>query len=244
MVNYTLIFITILFFLIPNKKEGTIIYNETISFSEEGVEFFNKIEERMIVSSRQTLLDKGWKNERINQYLKQFNELSIIDNLRGDSLQDGRKISFSADSLFMHQFNGHNIVDDFRVINFNEKKCYSRSKYDSTTIVGKPYEFSGFNNVQDYDITVDKKDKKNIHGYRCIKLVAKTKESIDNEIVDLVDLSGETIYEMYVTTKIDLPTFLFDGRYEKIENYFPLEVIVTQTGIPGMQIKFETVEIE
>ena len=49
---------------------------------------------------------------------------------------------------------------------------------------------------------------------------------------------------MYVTKKIDLPTFLFEGRYEEIDGFFPLEVNVHHTKIPGYTTKYEIIELK
>ena len=102
--------------------------------------------------------------------------------------------------------------DSISVINYitNEFEFGSKLKRDSCT----------------YTIEVDKEKRRVINGYNCY-FVKLEEFSGDKEFIDIM---GSTVYEMWVTSKINIPTYLVLKNDCKIQEiFFPLETKMYQS---------------
>ncbi len=85
-------------------------------------------------------------------------------------------------------------------------------------------------------IKEDKSDSKLIQGFNCHKLVL----TIINPENDL----GNTIYEMYVTNKIDLPVHAVLNVTALIPKSFPLYIKISEENLPGFIEIYEIVSVK
>jgi len=92
----------------------------------------------------------------------------------------------------------------------------------------------------EYEVIIDYQDKKNILGIECYKVTLKKKEEIDDEIP--ID-SWDTLYEMYVTEAIDLPVLALLNVTKPFNDFFPLEVKIKESGMPGVYEIFRAIEL-
>jgi hypothetical protein len=90
-----------------------------------------------------------------------------------------------------------------------------------------------------YKIEIDKKQRKKILGYDCYKVIIVSKEEnkLNNDF-------GNSIYEMYVSDKINLPTHALYNFAKLLPNCFPLELTITSSNIKGLKEVYKAVSIE
>ena len=112
------------------------------------------------------------------------------------------------------------------------------SKNDKTVY----YQTNLFDEYGDYEIQVFPNDVKELLGYTCHKVIIRKKEQLG----EVLPISlGDSIFEMYVTDKIDLPihALLSIGMTKNHSIYFPLEVRRWEEKLAGYQEVYEIKEI-
>jgi hypothetical protein len=117
--------------------------------------------------------------------------------------------------------------DSISVINYitNEFEFGSKLKRDSCT----------------YTIEVDKEKRKVIYGYNCYYV--KLEEFSGDK--DFIDLMGSTVYEMWATTKIDIPIYLVLKNDCKVDEvFFPLETKMYQSNSKNNYHNYKVKEIK
>lgn len=87
-----------------------------------------------------------------------------------------------------------------------------------------------------YDVIEDKNRIERIMGYDCyyLKLIKKNNDS---------DL-GNTIYEMYVTNELKLPLHSIINITKYLPDCFPLKIIVSEAGLPGLSEVYELTDLK
>ena len=171
-----------------------------------------------------------------------------IDSLRIRSLTEIAFSSFSSetqpvkivlevtkDSIWRYMVQNGIMIGDFSVIRNNSGiiHYYDKSKQFNYLNVDL------FQNKNKSEITsiMKKYDRKIIKGYDCFKLILV-------ETMSDSDFPGNTIYEMYVTDKIQLPAYALALNIPAQPGLFPLEVIIKESFLPGLVEFYRLVEID
>ncbi|MEZ4909232.1 MAG: hypothetical protein R2774_00055 [Saprospiraceae bacterium] len=168
---------------------------------------------------------------------------SYIEKIDSTGLTDSFKIKFQTllmekaerESKYPNEIYIEAIKDDWQRQRYFENKYTNKLRYspkkDSISIINyvtNEFEFGLKLNRDNctYTIEVDNEKRKVIHGYNCY-FVKLTEFSGDQEFIDMM---GSTVYEMWVTTKINIPIYLVLKNDCKIEeNFFPLETKMYQS---------------
>lgn len=89
-------------------------------------------------------------------------------------------------------------------------------------------------------ISENRKDKKNINGYECFKVVYQYTENKENADEDYLIYAGDIQYqrEMWVTDKIKASYHPVVFEKSILEKYYPLYILETQSDIKGFERKF------
>lgn len=188
------------------------------------------VESRSDESFREVFRDSI--NSLLNKYpvdtLERFSEIL----LRSLDIEESKKkeivISYNRDTIWQATLIDDVMIGDFKRINSNgmvflHPKNYKNIVYDSLNY------FQGYGSRK-YILTENKLDTKEILGYECYKVVFKLIEDVkDEQSFDL----GLTIYEMYVTDKINLPIHSLIFFSKNFKGIFPLEVKHFMEKMPG-----------
>lgn len=166
-----------------------------------------------------SLVNKKLKEMQMTEFLTQTPETEIHIEVQNDSIwrytkQDGKMIG----DYIMIQKNSS-------ILNYYDKsKSLNYRKYD---MFAENYE---------YEIIENRKDRKDIKGYDCYQLILIKKDSVS-------DL-GNTIYEMYVTNRIELPLHSMINLTKLIPSTFPMEIKISGENLSGLAEKYELIEIK
>ncbi|MCH3880938.1 MULTISPECIES: hypothetical protein [Tenacibaculum] len=207
-----------------NSKPTKFVFKKSIISYQNGIlDLQSKTDSLIHVTynpkGKDSLINKKLKEMEVINSLAQSPETEIYVEVENDSIWrstklDGKMIG----DYFMIQKNSG-------ILNYYDKsKSVNYRKYDL------------FSQNYEYQITENKKDRKEINGFDCfkLKLVKIDKES---------DL-GDTIYEMYVTEQIDLPIHSVINLTKLVPNTFPMEIKVSEEKLSGMAELYELIRIE
>lgn len=145
-------------------------------------------------------------------------------------------IEFKNDTIWRYTTQNDTIIGDIfslsknnGILNFHPKK--EKNKVYSS--------FDLFSKSEKYIVEKDIKNKKNILNYDCY-YVKLTK--IENDTGEFS--SGNTIYEMYVTEKINLPVHAVINLTKNFNDFFPLEIKISEENIKGIYELYRLLEIK
>ncbi len=136
------------------------------------------------------------------------------------------------DSIWRHQRQNGKIIGDYYLIKKDDAFLYYYDK--SRTINYKKYDL--LETKDSYKIIKNESDRKIIMGFDCFKLTL-IKE------VNTLGL-GDSIYDMYVTSEIDLPAHSILNLSKLIPGFFPLEIKVRSEKLSGFVEDYELIKIE
>ncbi len=141
-------------------------------------------------------------------------------------------IEVKNDSIWRHTKQDGKIIGDYFMI---EKNLGILNYYDKSKSVNyRKYDLFAKND--EYEIIEDRKDRKDISGFDCYKLIM-VKQDTKSDL-------GNTIYEMYVTDEIDLPLHSVINLTKRVPNTFPMEISITEEKLPGQAERYELIRIE
>jgi hypothetical protein len=170
-------------------------------------------------NGKDSLMNKRLKEMKMTDVLTRTPETEIHIEIQNDSIwrftkQKGKMIG----DYFMIQKNSG-------ILNYYDKsKSVNYRKYDL------------FAKNHKYEIIENRKDRKEIKGFECYKLTLIKKDTES-------DL-GNTIYEMYVTDRIELPIHSVINLTKLVPNTFPMEIKVSEEKLSGMAELYELIGIE
>lgn len=134
------------------------------------------------------------------------------------------KYTYTDKSITTKYYRHNKESNYFKIINNLTQTVNTYSSKDST-LIKENIKYS-FNNYINYTVEEFRNDIKNIHGYKCFRVLIK---ELDNRIFDSISIQdiypNSFIYkEMYVTENIKslYHSMSFDKKI--LEKYFPLEV--------------------
>lgn len=184
------------------------------------------------IASIDSIYDPKGIDSLMNRSLKEV----AFSNLWSETPPTKIYIEVKDDSIWRHTTqNGFMIGDYLMMLRHNTGiiHYYDKSKKLNYLTVDL------FQNKEESEITITlkKDDRKIIKGYDCFKLVLVQSRTDD-------DFPGNTIYEMYVTDKIQLPAYAVDFIYQDVPGLFPLEVIIKESFLPDLKEVYRLIEIE
>ena len=136
------------------------------------------------------------------------------------------------DTIWRHTKQNGKMIGDYFMIKRSNGILYYYDK--SKSVNYRKYDLFAIND--EYEISENKEDRKEIKGYDCFKLTLMIKDPES-------DL-GDSIYEMYVTDRIDLPAHSVINLTKEISNIFPMEIKILGENLPGMAELYELIEIK
>ena len=175
-----------------------------------------------------SLYDPKGIDSLINRSLKEIYSYDLWNTIPVTK----KYIEVRKDSIWTYSTQNGIMLGDYRVL---QKSNGTINYYDKTRQVNyRNHQLFEQENI--YEMAVNKSDRKMIMGYDCFKLILVRKET------DY--FFGNTIYEMYVTDKIQLPLHSVVLVTKLIPDMFPMEILIREDFIPGMVEVFRLVEIE
>ncbi len=170
-------------------------------------------------NGKDSLMNKKFKEIKMTEFLTQTPETEIYVEVHNDSIwRYTKQKGIMIGDYFMIQKNSG-------ILNYyNKSKSVNYKKYD---LFGQNHE---------YEISENRKDRKEIKGFDCFKLIVV---KIDNE-----SELGNTMYEMYVTDQIDLPVHAVLYLTKLVPKSFPMEIKVSEANLSGIIELYELIAIE
>jgi len=206
------------------SKPSKFVFKKSLVSTKNGISGLKAKQDSLIdtayhLKGKDSLINKKLKEMNMINFLTQAPEIEIHIEVQSDSIWRYRKQ------------NGKIIGDYFMVLkNSGILNYYDKSK----TVNYRKYDL--FTQNHEYEISENKKDRKEIKGFYCYKL---TFVEIDKES----DL-GNTIYEMYVTDQIELPVHSVINFSKLVPNTFPMEIKVKKGKLSGMAERYELIKIK
>jgi len=159
-----------------------------------------------------------------------------FDEFALDTMQHSIKISFMPDTIWQYHIGNNNSVGDY----FRIDPITGKSWHFTNTNFTKPnHDFIGY--YKSGNVTIDKKDRKQIRGFDCYKVVYELETKTDDDENFKIN-DGNTIYEMYVTEQIALPIHALFITHELLNTFFPLEIIKYQKNLKGIKESYSITE--
>lgn len=212
-------------------KEGKIIFEKYTESNDD-----NKI---AFESNLDSIIEKSFKDSTQNHSI---GELSAFKNFAIEDILNKDKseviIDVQQDTIWRYtKQNG-------KFVGYSEKlqkydgvlRFYSTSNKSIEAI----HYVNLFKDIIGYNIEIDKKQRKNILGYNCFKVIIVIKE----EDLELEGFFGDTIWEMYVSDKINLPVHALQNFSKLLPNFFPLELSVYSSNMKDLKEIYKAVNIE
>lgn len=208
----------------PSSQPTKFVFKKSMVSSKSGITELKSKTDSLINATynpkrKDSLMNKELKEMQMTEFLIQTPETEIYIEVKNDSIwrytkQNGKLIG----DYFLIQKNSG-------VLNYYDKsKTVNYRKYDL------------FAKNHKYEIIENRKNKKEINGFDCYKLTLITKD----EETDM----GNTIYEMYVTDKIELPIHSVINLTKLVTNTFPMEIRISEEKLSGLAEQYELIKIE
>lgn len=185
------------------------------------------------IASIDSLYDPKGIDSLMNKSLKEV----AFSNLWSETAPTKIFIEVTKDSIWRHRTQNGIMVGDYSMMLKNNSGVIHY--YDKL----KKFNYLNvdlFQNEKESEITITlkKDDRKIIKGYDCFKLVLVQSRT------DADDFPGSTIYEMYVTDKIQLPAYAIEFNIPALPDLFPLEITVKESFLFGPGEGYRLIEIE
>lgn len=146
-------------------------------------------------------------------------------------------IELKDDAIWRYTTHDGEIYGDFIQVD-KAGNCIYYDKTDKSIINRK---FNLFDKPKKFKLDEFPNDKKMIFGYNCHKVKITLMEQFkEAKTIDF----GNTIYEMYVTSEINLPVHAVIDLSINLANYFPLEIRTWSTKLSNSQEVYELLNIE
>ena len=206
---------------------------------------FDSIPSEIIISKTFVITDSGFKNlekkqdslivkeiSDTDQVSKAKNVLGQMNEFIKNTPESKIILEIENDSIWRYQVEKEIMIGDYIMIEKGKGVLNYYSKDKSTNY--RKYDL--FENQIDIEKLENKEDKKIINGLDAFKI----KLIIKQPFSDL----GNTIYEMYVTDKLNLPAHSYLNLPKYYQNLFPLEVISREDNLPGILEKYEVPDMK
>ena len=207
-----------------NSKPAKFIFKKSIVATQSGISNLESKTDSLIDTSynpngTDSLINKKIKGIQMTDFLTQTPQTEIY-------------VEVINDSIWRHTKQNGKMIGDYFMINRSNGILYYYDK--SKSVNYRKYDLFAQND--EYIVTENRKDRKDIKGFDCYKLTLIRK--------DLESDLGNTVYEMYVTELIDLPAHSVINLTKQISNIFPMEIKVSEKNLPGMTESYELIEIK
>ena len=207
-----------------NTQHTKFVFKKSMVSSETGILNFESKHDSLIDAmvspeGKDSLMNKQLKALQMTDFLTQTSDTEIHIEVQNDSVWRYKKLKgeMIGDYVMIPKDNG--------ILHY-----YDRSKsinYSKSDLFGGNYE---------YEVSVNRKDRKEIKGFNCFKLtLVRFDEESD---------FGNTIYEMYVTDQINLPIHSVINVGKFLPETFPMEIKLFEEKLPGLVEQYELIEIE
>jgi hypothetical protein len=212
-------------------QQGIIIFEKYLDIDEQGENNFKAFQDSIIQILSDSLIKLG-KESEVNNIPK----FSLVDLL----VREGKSeyiIEVNQDTIWRYHRQGSRIIDDYMRIERTNGKVFFHSK-NNKAIINRTFDL--FLKNGEYKIQVDKTQRKKILELDCYKVLITEKESEEG---DLPFSLGDTIIEMYVTDKINLPVHAIYNVSQPFLDFFPLEFSIEMSNLRGAKDIYKAIRI-
>lgn len=211
-------------------KISELTFRKYFEVSEEGKRNTDALQDSMIAKLKN---EKGMDSTGLEMF-SQFSMAELFKTIPEAEIH----IQIIQDSIWRYETGGLGIVDYLYRIDRKQGILYTHDKKDKSILynVVNLFEKGGEYSIKQYP-----NDRKTILGYDCFKVCIRKKSELGK---GSPFETGDSIYEMYVTKKIDLPVHALLNFNKDFSDFFPLEVRTWGEKLAGNQEVYELVEIE
>lgn len=216
-----------------NSKPTRFVFTKQLVITKNGIQNFHKKVDSLLPTKNLNSSTPKAQYDSISNS-PEFKKI-MRENIKKSLLESPTEqviIEIINDTIWRHTKRKEKMIGDYFMIQkksgilnyYNKSKSVNHKKYDL------------FSQKYEYEISENRKDRKEIKGYDCFKLtiIKFNKES---------DL-GNTTYEMYVTNKINLPIHTVINLTKLVPNTFPMEIKISEEKLSGMTEFYKLIKIE
>ena len=233
--KFYIYFILLIFISCKAQKDNStdvnhmnLIFEHWVEVDPVGIKSFPKMEEKIYS-------EEGIANETDSTGIEKINVKSLADLIR-ETPKTKIFIEFKNDSIWRYTTERDIIIGDVFTLTKNNGNLDYRPKFERTKIYRT---FDLFAQGDEYVVEMDKSKRKKILNYNCY-YVKLTK--IENENVEFY--GQNTIYEMFVTESVKLPIHSVINITKNFNEFFPLEIKISNDKLNGAFEFYTALEIK
>jgi hypothetical protein len=216
-----------------NAVLSKITFKKQLIVTESGLDnFIEKVDSLVPKVQEESMIPKVHYDSILNspkfkKTMSDFHRKSLMESHPSEIV-----IEIKNDSIWRHERQNGNMIGDYYLIKKEDAVLYYYDK--SRSINYKRYDLL---EIEDsYQIIKNESDRKVIKGFDCFKMTLVKK-------ANTLGL-GNSIYDMYVTSEIDLPAHSVLNLNKPIPGFFPLEIKVRSEKLSGFVEDYELIEIK
>lgn len=213
-----------------DTKISKLVFRHYEEISEEGINNSRIVQDSLIARLQ-------YEPNVDTAALEVFKQISITELFKPAS-ETEIHIDVNQDTIWRYTKQHGEIIGHMFRIDREKGILFYHSKNDKSMMYRQ---FNLFDVGGDFLVEEFPTDRKKLMGYDCHKVVIRKKEQIE---ADIHSELGDTIYEMYVTKKIDLPAHTLINFTKNFSDFFPLEVKIWEEKLAGSHEVYEIKEIK
>ena len=211
-----------------NANNMNLIFEHWFEIDSVGIKSFPGMEEKIYS-------EEGIAGETDSTGLEKIKVKSLADLIR-ETPKTKIYIEYKNDSIWRYTTQRDVIIGDIFTLTKNNGNLDYRPKFDKKKIYRT---FDLFAEGDKYIVEIDKSKRKKILKYNCY-YVKITK--IENE--DIEFYGQNTMYEMFVTESVKLPVHSLINVTKNFNEFFPLEVKISNDKLNGAFEFYTALEIK
>jgi hypothetical protein len=235
MKKYQILITLLTFISCKAQKEINVSKNQINLIFEHSFIINSKAEKSLVELQNKIISEEVNLNENDSTKLKIIANESLIDLIK-ETPKTKIYIEFKNDSIWRYTTERDIIIGDIFSLSKNSGNLDYRPKFEKEKIY-RTYDLFAENDK--FIIEKNKKKTKKILNYDCyyVKLTR-----IENDRTEYS--SGNTIYEMYVTERINLPVHSIINITQNFNKFFPMEIKVWEEKLEGAYEYYHILEIK
>ena len=233
--KFYIYFILLTFLSCKAQKDNSIdvnhmnlIFDHWFEIDSASIKSFPEMEEKLYS-------EEGIMNENDSTDTEKIKVKSLADLIR-ETPKTKIYVEFKKDSIWRHTTERDIIIGDIFTLTKNNGNLDYRPKFEKNKIYRT---FDLFAQSDKYLVEIDKSKRKKILNYDCyfVKLTKVKNENIEFN-------KRNTIYEMFVTENIKLPVHSVINITKNFNEFFPLEIKISNDRFNGAFEFYTALEIK
>lgn len=233
--KFHIFFISLAFMSCKAQKDNAVadnhmnlIFEHWFEIDPVGIKSFPEMEEKIYS-------EEGILNETDSTDIEKIKVKSLADLIR-ETPKTKIYIEFKKDSIWRYTTERDVIIGDVFTLTKNSGNLDYRPKFERNKIYRT---FNLFAQEDKYIVEIDKSKRKKILNHNCY-YVKLTK--IENENVEFY--GQNTIHEMFVTDSVKLPVHAVINITKNFNDFFPLEIKISNDKLNGAFEFYTAIEIK